>query len=340
MLPGHMVTRVFVLLTPVFLLACRVRHHPGAAGRRHARRRYAVPRPRPHVHDGVRGSIRCHRGLPPRPLWRPDASASREPPSQLVQQALHRHPAWSGRGVRRRLPDVMAIRARHSGPASRGAQHAARRLEPRSPPTTRLLLKLWMLLARVGTAVKHLVISSALFVAGFAALWLPVFLLELHGDFRSYYRHFFGFFLGASGWGTFAGAAFHIVPSELLKAQARQYSVFRRADPVGPLSPSQGTRRAHRLAGDAVGQLVRRRLRILQESGRGRAALLLRIFRAGVDLHLACLQPETPVGGPGSARARLCGRPDAAAPRSSSRSESCSPKRARKRGRFGNTWPT
>ena len=31
MLPGHMVTRVFVLLTPVFLLACGVRHHPAGS---------------------------------------------------------------------------------------------------------------------------------------------------------------------------------------------------------------------------------------------------------------------------------------------------------------------
>ena len=93
-------------------------------------------------------------------------------------------------------------------------------------PTKRWLLKLWVLLARVGTAVQHLVISSALFVAGFAAIWLPVFLLELHGDFRSYYRHFFGFFLGASGWGTFGGAAFHILPSELLKGRLASILLF------------------------------------------------------------------------------------------------------------------
>jgi hypothetical protein len=66
-------------------------------------------------------------------------------------------------------------------------------------------------------AAKNFVVSSLLFLAGFAAVWLPVFLIELHGNFRSYYRHFFGFFLAdKSGWGTFAGSKFHILPKELL----------------------------------------------------------------------------------------------------------------------------
>ena len=84
----------------------------------------------------------------------------------------------------------------------------------RARPTMQWALRL---LLRFATALKNLVISSGSFAVGFAALWVPIFLIELHGNYRAYYRRFFGFFLADdSGWGIFAGPAFHIVPKEVL----------------------------------------------------------------------------------------------------------------------------
>jgi hypothetical protein len=62
-------------------------------------------------------------------------------------------------------------------------------------------------------------ISTALYLAGFAALWLPLLLVEFHGNFQSYYRHFFGFFSAQSGWGSFKGPSFHVLPPELLNSR-------------------------------------------------------------------------------------------------------------------------
>ena len=216
-LPGHMVTRAFVLLTPVFLLATAyviTRGHLAAAL----------------LAAGTLFLVLAHMSTLMF-VGRSDATAVclLALCGALTHRLLvSRHRNWSSR---RYIATQLALGAASAAVfltswrfapviaalqvAVLSTQLADPNLDPR--PTTRLLLKVSMLLARVGTAAKHLVISSALFVAGFAAVWLPVFLLELHGDFRSYYRHFFGFFLGASGWGTFAGSAFHLVPSELLK---------------------------------------------------------------------------------------------------------------------------
>ena len=81
------------------------------------------------------------------------------------------------------------------------------------PPERSLFVRL---LVRLGITIKHLAISTALYLVGFAAVWLAVFLFELHGDFGSYYRHFFGFFLGTGGWGTYPGTSFHVLPVELV----------------------------------------------------------------------------------------------------------------------------
>ncbi|HLK93301.1 MAG TPA: hypothetical protein VKZ18_25645 [Polyangia bacterium] len=75
------------------------------------------------------------------------------------------------------------------------------------------------LLARVGTALETLLLSTGLYLAGFAVVWVSVFLFELHGDLGSYYRHFFGFFSAKSGWGTFQGPAFQLLPSELVETR-------------------------------------------------------------------------------------------------------------------------
>jgi len=215
-LPGHMVTRVFVLLTPVFLLAAAYLITGGqlAAAMLAAGTLFLVL-----AHMSVMvfvgrsdatavclvalcGAL-AHRLIVSRHR---DWSSKRYIATQLALGAASAAvflTSW------RFAPVIAALQV-----AVLSTQLADSNLDPRP---TRLLLKLLTFLARVGTATLHLVISSALFVAGFAALWVPVFLIELHGDFRSYYRHFFGFFLGASGWGTFAGAAFHILPNELLK---------------------------------------------------------------------------------------------------------------------------
>jgi hypothetical protein len=217
-LPGHMVTRVFVLLTPVFLLGAAYLITRGhlAAAMLAAGTLFLVL---------AQMSVMVYVG-------RSDATAVCLVAlcGALAQRLLvSRHRNWSNR---RYIVTQLGL-----GAASAAVFLTSWRFAPviaalqvavlstqlfdsnLDAPPTRLLRKLLRLLARVGTAVQHLVISSALFVAGFAALWVPVFLIELHGDARSYYRHFFGFFLGASGWGTFGGAAFRLLPDELLKGR-------------------------------------------------------------------------------------------------------------------------
>jgi hypothetical protein len=70
---------------------------------------------------------------------------------------------------------------------------------------------------------RCLLYATALFAAGFALVWVPTFLFELHGHFGEYFRRFFGFFAKESGWGTFAGPAFQLFPIEL--TQSRQASL-------------------------------------------------------------------------------------------------------------------
>jgi hypothetical protein len=225
MLPGHMVTRVFVLLTPVFFLASAYVITGGqlAASMLAAGSLVLVL---------AKMSVMVFVG-------RADATAVCLVAvcGALAHQLLvSRHRNWShrryiatqvGLGAAsaalfltswRFAPVIAALQV-----AVLSTQLAGSNLDLRP---TRLLPKLLLLLARVGTALKHFVISSALFVAGFAAIWLPVFLIELHGDVRSYYRHFFGFFLGASGWGIFPGGVFHIVPSELLDRRVASILLF------------------------------------------------------------------------------------------------------------------
>jgi hypothetical protein len=58
--------------------------------------------------------------------------------------------------------------------------------------------------------------SLGFFAAGFMFVWLGVFVFELHGDFQLYFKHFFGFFLPESGWGTISGPRFNLIPPELV----------------------------------------------------------------------------------------------------------------------------
>lgn len=65
------------------------------------------------------------------------------------------------------------------------------------------------------TTLHRASVSSFCFLLGFAAIWLPTFWIELKGDGPNYYRHFFGFFLGDSGWGVYPAAKFELFPQTL-----------------------------------------------------------------------------------------------------------------------------
>jgi hypothetical protein len=80
--------------------------------------------------------------------------------------------------------------------------------------------------ARLGAAARNLLSSTGLYVGGFLIVWGPMLLLEFHGDLQSYYRHFFGFFSVKSGWGTFPGPSFRLVPSELVVTRRETVLVF------------------------------------------------------------------------------------------------------------------
>jgi hypothetical protein len=80
--------------------------------------------------------------------------------------------------------------------------------------------------ARLGAALETLLISTGLYLAGFAAVWALVLVFEFHGDLASYYRHFFGFFSVKSGWGTFPGASFQLFPGELFETRGEGLLLF------------------------------------------------------------------------------------------------------------------
>ena len=211
-LPGHMVTRAFVLLMPVFFFAAAFiisRRHLAAAL----------------LAAGALYLLFCNVSTV--------AFVGRSDPTAVCllvvcgalahRLLVSRHRNWSNR---RYIATQIAL-----GAASAAVFLTNWRFAPivaalqfivvttqlggsiHHPPERSLLVRL---LVRLGTALKHLAISTTLFLVGFAAVWLAVFLFELHGDIRSYYRHFFGFFLGAQGWGMYPGTSFQIVPVELL----------------------------------------------------------------------------------------------------------------------------
>ena len=53
---------------------------------------------------------------------------------------------------------------------------------------------------------------------GLVAPFALIVLWQFHGDLDLYWRHFFGFFSAASGWGTTRAEAFALVPAALLKS--------------------------------------------------------------------------------------------------------------------------
>jgi hypothetical protein len=63
---------------------------------------------------------------------------------------------------------------------------------------------------------RCLIYAIGLSLTGFALVWVPTFLVELHGNMRLYYQRFFGFFSQESGWGSFPGAKFRPFPAEII----------------------------------------------------------------------------------------------------------------------------
>jgi len=212
-LPSHMVTRVFVLLSPIFLLVSAYlisRKHLAAAL----------------LAAGTLFLVLCHvSGM--MYVGRSDATAicGLAICGALADRLLvNRHRNWSNRSYIATqvglgtASAVVFLTSWRCGPIPAALQFVVLTTQlgdsgrGRRPPQWALRVLWWLV-----TAFKNFVISSVLFAVGFAALWVPVFLIELHGNYRSYYRHFFGFFLADdSGWGIFAGTKFEIFPKELV----------------------------------------------------------------------------------------------------------------------------
>lgn len=99
------------------------------------------------------------------------------------------------------------------------------RLE-RSKPTHLPKASMQRLRARSGFALEQLGMATLLYLAGFALVWVPTFLIELGGSFQTYYSRFFGFFSAESGWGTFAGPSFELFPETLLQGRTAPLLAF------------------------------------------------------------------------------------------------------------------
>ena len=206
-LPGHMVTRVFVLLSPVFLFASAYvisRRHLAAAM----------------LAAGTLFLLFCHMSAMTF-VGRSDATAvcAVAVCGALAHRLLvSRHRSWSNR---RYIAAQVGL-----GAASAALFLTSWRYLPIAGALQVVVLSSQLAGSRLRTAAKHVVISTALYLVGFAAVWVPVFLLELHGDLRAYYRHFFGFFSAESGWGSFPGASFHLVPVELVQPRLGSMRLF------------------------------------------------------------------------------------------------------------------
>ena len=216
-LPGHMVTRVFVLLTPVFLFA---------AAYRMTRKHLAAAM----LTAGALFLIFLHMSWVAL-VGRSDATAicGVVVCGVLAHQLLiSRHRNWTNRryiftqvGLGAASAAVFLTSWRYA-PLFAALQMVVLSTQLTNADPFRRWSRRWYVrvLARLGTGAKNVVISSVLYLAGFAAIWGAVFLFELHGDFRSYYRHFFGFFLADAGWGTYAASgSFHVLPAELYRTR-------------------------------------------------------------------------------------------------------------------------
>ena len=212
-LPGHMVTRTFVLLTPIFLFAAAYKISRGDL---------AVAL----LAGGTLFLFFCQMSVLML-VGRPDATAiclltvcgtlahqlivtPRDSWSQRSQIAKQLGLGAASSAVfltsSRYLPVAAAFQlvvlvARLADSDGQGDP------APRSQRT------------RLGAVLRDLLISTGLYLAGFSVVWAAMLLLEFHGDLDSYYRHFFGFFSVKSGWGTFPGASLQLLPSELVETR-------------------------------------------------------------------------------------------------------------------------
>jgi len=68
--------------------------------------------------------------------------------------------------------------------------------------------------------------AIGLYLGGFALVWLPTLLFELHGDFQLFYRRSLGFFTQASGWGAHPGTKFQLFPAEIHESRVALLLLF------------------------------------------------------------------------------------------------------------------
>ena len=214
-LPGHMVTRTFVLLTPIFLFASAYKISRGdlaasllAAGTLflficHLSVLMLVGRSDPTAICGLAicGALAHQLIVTPQRNWSQRSYVVKQLGLGAASSAVFLTSS-------RYLPVAAALQfvvlcAQLAAPDGHG--------EPTTRPPTRR--------ARLGGASRTLLISTGLYLVGFAAVWVAMLLFEFHGDLQSYYKHFFGFFSVKSGWGTFSGPAFELVPGELVQTR-------------------------------------------------------------------------------------------------------------------------
>jgi hypothetical protein len=211
-LPGHMVTRVFVLLAPIFLFAAAYK----ISGRQLAAALLAA---------GALFLFFCHLSVLTL-VGRSDATAicGLAICGLLAHELIVTSPqSWSNRSALFRQLGLGAMSSAVFLTSSRYLPVAAAlqfvvlvaQLSDGDDPARSLR----PLRVRLAAVARRVLISAGLYLAGFAAVWVATLVFELHGDLQSYYRHFFGFFSPKSGWGTFQGPSFRLLPSELVETR-------------------------------------------------------------------------------------------------------------------------
>jgi hypothetical protein len=215
-LPGHMVTRAFVLLTPIFLFASAYKISRGhlagallAAGTLflffcHMSVLMLVGRSDATAICGLTicGMLAHQLIVTPRRDWSQRSYVLRQLALGAASSALFLTSS-------RYLPVAAALQFMVL--CGQFADFDGDREPATRPLPTRR--------ARLGAACRQLLISIGLYVGGFSAVWVSMLLFEFHGDLQSYYQHFFGFFSAKSGWGTFPGSSFRLVPHELVESR-------------------------------------------------------------------------------------------------------------------------
>jgi hypothetical protein len=196
-LPGYMVTRIFVLLMPVFLL--------GSA--------YVICRKS--LTNALLAAASLHLFLVNLTnmmlVGRSDATVMC---GLAVCAALaHRIVANPRREWQRKRVIAQKILL---GAAAAFVFLACWRLLP-TIAAIGLIVLVGVLAESRGSRVRSLFSTVGLPLVGFALVWIPTFFLELHGYVHQYYKRFFGFFSAASGWGIFPGSKFQLFPVDVIR---------------------------------------------------------------------------------------------------------------------------